>query len=103
MIQFSEKMIAKIVANYEAAVPFFGECKEEVVEKVNSLPKTEQLLMKYLYATMPLSDVGAYSFEVLSSYAKHGAFLLENSPFVASVAPCSRSSFKTPFVNETPP
>lgn len=86
MIQFSDKMIAKIAANYEAAAALFGECKEEIVEKVNSLPETQQLLMKYLYANMPLSDVGAYSFEVLNSYAKHGAFLLENSPFLEGVS-----------------
>ncbi len=86
MIQFSDKMIAKINSAYEKAVTLFGECKEEVVEKVNGLEGTEQLLAKYLYGNMPLSDVGAYSFEVLSSYAKHGAFLLETSPFLEGVS-----------------
>ena len=86
MIQFSDKMIAKITADYEKAIVLFGECKDEVVEKINGLAGTEQLLAKYLYGNMPLSDVGAYSFEVLSSYAKHGAFLLENSPFLEDVS-----------------
>ena len=49
MIQFSDKMIAKITADYEKAVVLFGECKDEVVEKINGLAGTEQLLAKYLY------------------------------------------------------
>lgn len=84
-INFSDKLTARIQADYEAAVVLFGECREEIETKINALPEPEQLMTKYLYATAPLSDVGAYSFEVMHSYAAHGAFLLENSPFLEGV------------------
>lgn len=84
-IQFSDKMINRIGTEFNEAVPLFGQCGDEIVKKINALSEPECFLTKYLYAHMPLSDVGAYSFETIESYAKHGAFLLENSDFLNDV------------------
>ena len=84
-ITFSDKICNRIEQDYAAAVEFFGERKEEIVSRVEALDEMEKLLMKYLYAYMPLSDVGAYSFDRIYSYASHGAMLLETSPFLKGV------------------
>lgn len=40
------------------------------------------LALKFLYTTMPLSDVGNYGVSSFLDYAEHGVFLWENSPYV---------------------
>lgn len=85
-ITFSEEIKNRIRKDYEEAVEFFAGKKEEIVSGVESLKEPEKLLAQYLYAYMPLSDVGAYSFDMFRSYAQHGAFLLENSPFLEGVS-----------------
>lgn len=41
---------------------------------------TEQIFLKLLYGTLPVSDVIGVPFETLQSYVHHGLFLLENVP-----------------------
>lgn len=85
-ITFSEEIKNRIRKDYDAAVEFFAGKKEEITSGVESLEEPEKLLAQYLYAYMPLSDAGAYSFDVFRSYARHGAYLLENSPFLEGVS-----------------
>ena len=85
-ITFSEEIKNRIRSDYDAATAYFAERKEEITAGVESLEEPEKLLAQYLYAYMPLSDIGAYSFEVNRSYAGHGAFLLEHSPFLEGVS-----------------
>lgn len=86
-IEFNNDIINKINNDFIVASPFWGSLSGEIFSKVHSLPVTESILTKYLYAHMPLSDVGQYDFDVIAGYAKHGAFLLENSEFLDGVTP----------------
>lgn len=71
----------QIDKDYKIANELFGDCREDVLSFIDGLTGHEQIFMKYLYAYMPLSDVGMYSVDVIYSYAKHGAFLFEQSKF----------------------
>lgn len=57
----------------------FGLKKETIQNQIEGLVGIEQEFMIYLYATMPLSDVANYEFEVFEDYVKHGAFLYEKT------------------------
>jgi len=85
-IVFSKAITEKINKEYLEALELFGSCRAEVAERVEKLLGDEKLFMKYMYAHMPLSDVGAYDFDVILSYASHAVFLLENSEFLEGVS-----------------
>lgn len=77
----------------------FSEKRKLVIEKrfrqlLEELPVLEQelgglhelevdiaLAMKYLYTTMPLSDIGNYSFDTFLDYASHGIYLWKNGAY----------------------
>ncbi|MCI6467601.1 MAG: transglutaminase-like domain-containing protein [Faecalicatena sp.] len=78
---FSEKFtikIEKIYADRNSAVPgiFDG-----IDEKIKACTSDEQILLRYLYGNMPLSDVLNYPFETFLDYASHGAFLWNQGAF----------------------
>ncbi|MCR5154031.1 MAG: hypothetical protein K6B75_04195, partial [Lachnospiraceae bacterium] len=86
LITFSDEMKSRINADFDEATKYFGGCREEIQKRTDELDGVEKLFTKYLYAHLPLSDVGAVSFDIIYSYAKHGAFLLENSEFLKGVS-----------------
>ncbi|MGF7144215.1 transglutaminase-like putative cysteine protease [Anaerotaenia torta] len=84
-MRFQRKTIDKIEQDYNQAIPFFGYRAKGIQERINKLSPEEALFMKYLYAYMPLSDVGAYDFDVFYGYAKHTAYLLESSLYMKDI------------------
>lgn len=50
---------------------------EEISERLKGLNENTVLAMKYLYITMPYSDIGNYPFETFLDYAAHGVRLYE--------------------------
>lgn len=66
---------------------FDGFCREfpgvagEIAGELEKLDADTALAMKYLYANMPTSDMGNYSFGIFLDYARHGVWLWENSPY----------------------
>ncbi|MCI9336962.1 MAG: transglutaminase domain-containing protein [Lachnospiraceae bacterium] len=65
-----------------------GDCAEKAVQVANmvrtaSEPVAEAL--KYLYASMPMSDAVDYPVELFGTFARHGAFLYEKGPFAGRV------------------
>ncbi len=83
--ELTANLTKKISEDFEKAFPLFGERQEEIRKGLDKLNDTERVLAMYLYAHMPLSDVGAYDFDVFKGYAVHGAFLLDVSPFLDGV------------------
>ena len=51
----------------------------EISRQLAGLNENTALAMKYLYTTMPDSDIGNYSFETFLDYAAHGVRLYEES------------------------
>ncbi|WP_337531130.1 transglutaminase-like domain-containing protein, partial [Zhenhengia sp.] len=74
---FSASRALQIEERFEELIPLLGDKKVEILEGLKSCSKDESLAMKFLYTTMPLSDVACYSFEVFLDYAKHGLYLWE--------------------------
>lgn len=78
---FSIKLQEKIETRYEEMLKHFGQKKEEIQNKINALEVDTAIAMKYLYGTMPLSDVANYPFETFLDYAEHGVWLWKNGKF----------------------
>lgn len=104
---FSEEFVKYTEEKYAARLPLFGELSKEIertFETLNQgeikyrnpkqLPAEKQtaaennkflknriLLMKFLYATMPLRDAGEYDFSVFLSYVDHALMLKESMPW----------------------
>jgi FMN phosphatase YigB (HAD superfamily) len=81
-----KEIIERIEKDFTKASPFFGVIHAKIEKKISLLPETEALFMKYMYAYMPLSDVGEYDFEIFYGYAKHALFLADNSPFAKQIS-----------------
>lgn len=62
---------------YQKRLPFFGRRQKRIEQAIDPLSFREQILMKFLYGTMPLSDVGAYDFSVFHAYVSHALHLLD--------------------------
>ena len=78
---FLEKSKSSIEAEFAkraAEVPAVKEAEKEI----ETYRPEVALALKFLYTTMPLSDVGNYGVSSFLDYAEHGVFLWENSPYV---------------------
>ena len=51
--------------------------QEKVRQKLAACTPNQQILMKFLYGTMPLRDLAEYEFEIFSDFVKHGIWLRE--------------------------
>lgn len=80
--QLSANIIETIEVDYQKALSYFGPMAEVVSQQMSSLEGLTATCMKFLYAYMPISDVGAYSFDVMLSYATHAVYLIETSPYI---------------------
>ena len=71
----------KFDEDFLMASNYFNEKRDYLIEKIEALPEKQKLCMKCLYAFMPLGDALTYDFDLFLSYAKHGLFVYENSPW----------------------
>ncbi|MGB8455198.1 MAG: transglutaminase-like domain-containing protein [Anaerocolumna sp.] len=74
---FSEKSKIRIENRFgqlAQEVPFL---QKAAADRLETCKEETALAMKYLYTTMPLSDIGNYPFETFSDYAGHGIKLWE--------------------------
>lgn len=79
---FLEKSHSRIEAAYEERLEEISFLRESVNPRVRELPEDTALAVKYLYASMPLSDIGNYGLDTYLDYAEHGVYLWENCPYV---------------------
>ena len=75
------KNYSKFDTEFLETIQYFGDFKNELVEKIEALPDKQKLCMKYLYAFMPVSDGLSYDYDLFFAYAEHGIFAYENAPW----------------------
>ena len=64
---FSEQLRKEAELRFQRQLPYFGQRKAEILCQMGQCSEEEQILMKFLYGTMPLRDVGVYDFSVRKS------------------------------------
>lgn len=75
----------KIHEDYAEVYPFLMQKNADIVKRIECLPDNEQVLMKFLYASMPVSDIADYEFDTYLGYARHAIFLMANVPWLLTV------------------
>lgn len=68
---FSNHLIQYAQEKYQQRLGLLGEMKGQITGRMEACRKEEQILMKFLYGTMPLRDSGEYDFSVFLSYVNH--------------------------------
>lgn len=70
-MMFSEGLRQYAQGKYEERLPLLGAVRAEVEAAMKGLSEEEQVLMKFLYGTMPLRDGGEYGFSVFLGFVRH--------------------------------
>lgn len=78
---FLERSRDRIDQEFESFCRILPEPSGEIQKRISKLDEDTALAMKFLYANMPYSDVGNYSFDTYLDYALHGVWLWDNSPW----------------------
>lgn len=63
---------------YQDRREYYRPVLEEIERKLALCTQEEEILMRFLYGTMPVRDGGEYGFEVFLSFVKHALWLREN-------------------------
>ena len=74
---FSEQLRQEAELRFQRQLPYFGQRKAEILCQMGQCSEEEQILMKFLYGTMPLRDVGVYDFSVFYGFTRHALMLRE--------------------------
>ncbi len=85
MGEFLKENRERILKGYEKTDEKFPGVFEEVDGKLGMLDTDTALAVKYLYMTMPVSDMGNYSFETYLDYAENGVSLWRESEAVRNL------------------
>lgn len=83
---FSKNFTAKIQEVYTKRSSAAPELFHEIEAKISACSEAQQVLLRYLYGNMPMSDAVNYAFETFLDYAAHGVFLWESGPFQGRVS-----------------
>lgn len=75
------ELVEQITKTYQDRCALFGKQKERICSSIEELKGDEKLFAMAIYAMLPLSDIADYEFELLKSYAVHGAFLYQDAVF----------------------
>ncbi|WP_143319247.1 transglutaminase-like domain-containing protein [Clostridium sp. HBUAS56010] len=68
---FSEHLQTYAQKKYLGRLPYLEPLKEKIEEEMMGCTPDEQVLMKFLYGTMPLRDAGEYEFSVFLGFVRH--------------------------------
>ncbi len=80
-MKYSTEVKEYLNSKFNKSLELFGYKKKYILSKLSLCYEDEEFLMKYLYASMPLSDISNYDFDLFHKYVKHGIFLRENTPW----------------------
>ena len=80
-----EKNIEIMNIKFNEVLKFSGSKKEKIIEGLLNCSEPEKSLMKFLYISMPLSDLANYDFDIFLGYARHAAFLMENVDWIKEI------------------
>ena len=75
---FSEHLQRYAQEKYESRLPYLKDLKRKIEKAMEGCNQKEQVLMKFLYGTMPLRDAGEYEFGVFLGFVKHSLMVYEN-------------------------
>lgn len=78
---FSQERIAQIEGKFKHLLLQIGRKAEEIVGQLAGCTEDEAIAMKFLYTTMPLSDLANYSFETFLDYARQGVVIWKQNTF----------------------
>lgn len=84
-VSFSSLLCEKAEQYFQAARPYFGGREQEILENLNQCNDNQKICMKYLYGTMPISDIANYDFSLFLKYVDHALFLRENTPWCKDI------------------
>ena len=62
---------------FRQRLPFLEAVREEILQGLKGCGEKEQVLMKFLYGTMPVRDAGEYPFSVFLSYVTHSLMVYQ--------------------------
>ena len=79
MSEFLKESRERILKGYEEIKAQFPGIFEETDKKIKKQEPETALALKYLYMTMPCSDMGNYSFEIFLDYAKNSVRIWHES------------------------
>ncbi|WP_349947966.1 transglutaminase-like domain-containing protein [Lacrimispora sp. BS-2] len=74
---FSEHLQRYAQEKYELRLSFLGGLKGEIEKAMESCSPREQVLMKFLYGTMPVRDAGEYDFSVFLGFVRHSIMVYD--------------------------
>jgi transglutaminase-like putative cysteine protease len=74
---FSEHLQRYAQEKYELRLPLLGGLKAEIERAMERCTPREQVLMKFLYGTMPLRDSGEYDFTVFLGFVRHSIMVYD--------------------------
>ncbi|MCI9173408.1 MAG: transglutaminase domain-containing protein [Lachnospiraceae bacterium] len=74
---FSKYLQEYAQQKYDSRIQWMGPFLEEIRQKLSECAPKEQMLMKFLYGTMPLRDLAEYPFETFLDFVRHGIRLRE--------------------------
>lgn len=75
---FTEHLQRYAQEKYEHRLPYLKELRGEIEKAMEGCSFEEQVLMKFLYGTMPLRDAGEYDFSVFLGFARHSLMVYEH-------------------------
>lgn len=79
MRDLSQSQETMIEEDLSALTSALGDYGTEILERISALPAPLSGYMRFLYSAMPLSDAVNEPFETFLDFARHGAFLREQS------------------------
>ncbi|WMJ89416.1 transglutaminase-like domain-containing protein [Anaerocolumna sp. MB42-C2] len=82
---FSEKNINRIDNKFNQLMKELPFLQEEVFNRFKNFGKDTVLALKYLYVTMPYSDISNYPFDTFLDYAEHGIQIWQNGPYSSKI------------------
>lgn len=82
---FSSLLCQKADQYFEAARPYFGGREQEIAQGLAHCNQAQKVCMKFLYGTMPISDIANYDFSLFLKYVDHALFLRENVAWCKSI------------------
>ncbi len=82
---FSEEIRIKIEQPFQQQLLYLGDLANEILAYLEQGDRDVADAVKWLYATMPVSDAVDYPFSLILQYAEHGVFLYHHGPFAKKV------------------
>ena len=82
LLEENKKIINK---KFNEVLKLSGCKKEEIIKGLSYCSEPELSLMKYLYISMPQSDLANYDFDIFLGYARHAVFLIENIDWIKEI------------------